>query len=110
VLLDHCVPRRFGGELPGHEVKTAASQGWAALQNGELLRNAAGSFEVFITTDRKLPQQQNASTLPLPVIVVIAVNNRFETLAPLAPEVLRLLERKLERRIYFVDNDGKRQR
>jgi predicted nuclease of predicted toxin-antitoxin system len=103
VLLDHCVPKRFGKVLPGHDVWTAASQGWSGLSNGELLRAAAAVFGAMVTMDRSIRNQQSAAKLPIPVIALVAVNNRFDTLEPLAAEVLRLLSERLDRRVYLVE-------
>jgi predicted nuclease of predicted toxin-antitoxin system len=91
VLLDECLPRRLRRELPGHEVLTVAEAGWAGFSNGELLRRAAQTFDVFVTVDRNLAFQQNLPTLPIAVVVLTAVSNEFEQLQPLMPEVLALL-------------------
>lgn len=85
VLLDHCVPRRLRRLLVGHEVRTAFEQGWSALGNGTLLARAAEQFDVFVTVDHNVQYQQNLKALPLPVIMLVVQDNRFETLAPLAP-------------------------
>jgi hypothetical protein len=60
-LLDECVPRRFRRELPHHEVRTVPEMGWAAKENGELLRLAESRFDVLITADQKLKYQQSVS-------------------------------------------------
>ena len=36
--------------------------GWAGKTNGELLRLAEQEFDVFLTADQKLPNQQNLAT------------------------------------------------
>ena len=54
VLLDECLPRALRRELPGHEVKTVGEAGWAGVTNGELLKLAAGHFDVLLTVDRSL--------------------------------------------------------
>lgn len=87
VFLDHCVPKRLLRLLPEHEVKTAYQMGWAAKKNGELLRLVEGDFEVFITVDQNLRHQQNLSSSPLLVLVLIAAGNRYDDLAPLIPQV-----------------------
>lgn len=102
VLLDHCVPKRFGFLLADHHVHTTHFMHWEAMENGELLAAAATSYEVFITTDRNLPFQQHVGELPMAVFSLVAVSNELEDLAPLAPEVLRLLETKLQKRVYVV--------
>ena len=54
VLLDECVPRALRNDLVGHAVTTVAEAGWAGVTNGELLRRAAGRFDLMITIDRNL--------------------------------------------------------
>lgn len=56
--------------LAAHEVATAFEMGWAALDNGELLRAAEAEFEVFITTDRNLRYQQNLTGWRLAILVL----------------------------------------
>jgi hypothetical protein len=80
VLLDECVPKRLRTELPGHEVQTVADEGWSGLSNGKLLAQAALTFDCFLTVDRNLQFQQNPNTLPIAVVVIIEVDNKFETL------------------------------
>ncbi len=61
--------------------------GWATLKNGELLDNAQIEFDVLLTTDQNMKYQQNLSGRSIAVVVLIAPNNRLETLRSLAPEV-----------------------
>jgi predicted nuclease of predicted toxin-antitoxin system len=91
ILLDESLPRRLSGELAGHSVKTVSEVGWSSVENGELLRRAAGQFEVFITADQNLQFQQNLGTLPLTVITLLARTNKLEELRPLVPELLKRL-------------------
>ena len=92
ILLDESLPRRLIRELPGHSVRTVTESGWSGVENGELLRTAASEFDVFLTADQNLEYQQNLRTLPVAVVVLVAHNNRFETLQPLMPAVLVCLE------------------
>ncbi len=48
-------------------------------------------FDVFLTMDGNLEFQQNLAALPIAVLVVEAVSNRMEHLAPLVPGILREL-------------------
>ena len=64
-------------------------QGWAGLGNGELLRRAAGMFDVFVTADQNLQFQQNLSGAPLGVVVLVAQSNALEDLLPLVPPLLQ---------------------
>ena len=106
VLLDHCTPKKLGFLLTGHYVRTAKFMGWNELRNGALLAAAAAEYDAFVTTDSKIEFEQHAPTLPMPVIVLLAPNNRMPSLTPLAPEVLALLGSTLEKRIYRVVADG----
>jgi hypothetical protein len=71
ILLDQGTPvpvRRF---LTQHTVRTATEQGWATLANGELLTAAeAEGFDVFVTTDKNLPFQQNLAGRRIAVVVI----------------------------------------
>jgi predicted nuclease of predicted toxin-antitoxin system len=91
ILLDHCLPKRLKQLFPTHEVKTAREKGWADYKNGKLLAAAGTEFDVFLTIDKNIKHQQNLDALPVSIIVIIAINNRFETLAPCIPEVEKIL-------------------
>ena len=93
ILLDESLPRRLGREFSGHTVSTVTQQGWSSLQNGDLLRTAAPTFDVFLTADQNLEYQQNLSTLSLAVIVLVAYDNTLGTLRQLVPAVLDQLAR-----------------
>jgi len=99
VLLDESLPRPFAALLSGHEVKTVAGVGWSGKENGELLRLAAERFDLLLTADRNLEHQQNLTTLPIAVVVLVAPTNRLESLAPLVPELLELSEARPSRRL-----------
>ena len=57
-----------------------------------LLRTASQEFQVLLTGDQNLEFQQNPDVLPISVIILVAVNNRIETLRPLVPRVLEILQ------------------
>ena len=52
VILDECLPRRLGLELPGHLVSTVPLAGWAGISNGKLLARIAGNYDAFVTIDK----------------------------------------------------------
>jgi uncharacterized protein DUF5615 len=91
VLLDECLPRRLKAELPDHEVRTAQEEGWAGLKNGDLLRVAAGRFDVLLTVDRNIAFQQNLRGLSIAVVAMVARSNRLDDLRPVMVEVRRVL-------------------
>jgi hypothetical protein len=89
ILLDEDLPRRLCALLVGHEATTVPRSSWAGIKNGKLLALAAGKFDLFLTMDQNLEYQQNLATLPIAVLVVSAVSNRMEHLAPLVPKILK---------------------
>lgn len=91
ILLDECVDRRLANDLYGQFVKTVPQMGWAGLANGDLLRKAQPQFDVFITTDRGLPYQQNLPPTNITVIVLRARTNRLSDLRKLVPDILTAL-------------------
>jgi predicted nuclease of predicted toxin-antitoxin system len=92
VLLDECVPKRLRLDLPGHSVKTVVEMGWSGVKNGDLLGLAAADFDCFLTVDRNLQFQQNVAGLPLAVVVLRAVDNKFPTLRRLMPKAILALQ------------------
>jgi len=93
LLLDECLPKDLARELPGHVVKTVPQAGWASISNGKLLRLIAdsGKFDVFLTVDKRLTQQNKISLLPFAVVVLRAKSNRMIHVFPFAPEIIRRL-------------------
>ena len=87
VLLDESLPRRLKLELPEHDVTTVPEAGWAGQKNGALLRLAEPEFDVFVTMDQHLPEQQNLSELGLSVVVLRAKSNAMPDLLPLAGQL-----------------------
>jgi predicted nuclease of predicted toxin-antitoxin system len=103
ILLDEDLPRRLGKYLEGHEVSTVQKCGWSGVKNGKLLALAATQFDVFLTMDSNLEYQQNLKTLPVAVLVLLAVSNRIEHLLPLVPSTLRELNHIQPRTLRRVD-------
>ena len=91
ILLDECLPKRLGRLVSGHEVKTTRQMNWHGLSNGKLLAAADPHFDVFITVDKNLVQQQSMAGFRIAVIVLRARSNKIEDLAPLVPDVIALL-------------------
>jgi hypothetical protein len=88
ILLDECVPRRLRRELAGHDVRTVPEMGWSGKKNGELLMlMTTQGFEVLLTADQGLRNQQNLQAAGVALIILVAMSNRFVDLAPLIPSV-----------------------
>jgi hypothetical protein len=91
ILLDESLPKELESELPGHDVRTVQEMGWSSVRNGELLARSVDRFDVFVTADQNLQFQQNLSTLPVSVAVLVAKTNRIQDLRPLVPQLLASL-------------------
>jgi hypothetical protein len=71
ILFDQGTPRGIARTLIGHTVKEARADGWDTLANGALLSAAeAAGFDVFLTTDKNIPYQQNLSQRKIAVVVL----------------------------------------
>jgi hypothetical protein len=64
---------------------------WAGLKNGELLRRAAGEFDVFFTIDQSVSHQQ-AQPLELALLTLHVPNNRVETVLGCSALILEALD------------------
>jgi hypothetical protein len=91
ILLDENLDWRLQRDLPGHTVASVPLIGWAGLTNGALLARANGRFDILITMDASLPQQQNLAKLRIAVIGLKARSNRLADTRPLMPKVLAIL-------------------
>jgi hypothetical protein len=80
VLLDENLPRKLGRELHDCYVRTVQEEGWTSYSNGELLSRARGSFDVFLTADRRLQFQQNLTRFDIGVVVIVTPRLRFRTI------------------------------
>jgi predicted nuclease of predicted toxin-antitoxin system len=71
ILFDQATPLPIRPYLKGHQVRTAAQQGWDKLKNGELLVAAeADGFEVLLTTDKNMRYQQNLAGRKIAVVIL----------------------------------------
>lgn len=97
LLLDENLPRKLKGLLSEFEVYSVQEMNWNGKQNGELLTAMLDDgFEVPITSDKNLQNQQNFKKYPIPVIVLNAQRITHEYLAPLIPQVKELLKANLK--------------
>ena len=72
---------------------TVTEYGWSGIKNGTLPALADSEFDVFLTVDQNLKYQQNLSAFRIAVILLLARNNRLQTLLPLVPEVREALDK-----------------
>jgi hypothetical protein len=80
VLFDEDVPRQLRRDLPGYEIRTVQEQGWSSVKNGELLRKASATFDVFVTADKRLQFQQTIAQFSIGVVVLATGDTRLPQL------------------------------
>jgi len=90
ILFDENIPWPLSRFLSEHEVSSVQRQGWAGIQNGELIAKADGVFDVLILADKNLRYQQNLSQRSLSLLEL--PTNRWPQLQPLIPRLLHTLE------------------
>ena len=92
LLLDECLDERLRFLFPGHECQTARYAHVAGKKNGELLAAAeAGGFEVLVTADQNIPDQQNLAKRRIAIVILCGPTNRRSDLARLAPSAVEAI-------------------
>ena len=92
LLIDECVDERLRLLFPGHDCQTARFARLAGLKNGRLLEAAeAAGFDVLITVDQNIPDQQNLAERRISLIILRGATNRLRDLEPLAPAAVSAL-------------------
>ena len=90
--LDWRLVRYFDADF---QVTTVSQQGWKGMRNGELLRQAAKTFDALITMDKGIEYQQNLRKYTIGIILISAKSNRLQDIQPAMRRVnqaLRTLE------------------
>ena len=90
--LDWRLVRYFDADF---QVTTVSRQGWKGMRNGELLRQAAATFDALITMDKGIEHQQNLREYAIGVVLISAKSNRLQDIQPImlrVNQILRILE------------------
>ncbi len=93
ILLDENLPTKLKYDFgENFEIHTVKDMGWLGKKNGELLGLATFSgFDIFLTLDKNLKNQQSINKFDLKFIVLLAVDNKHQTLQPYIEKVKYLL-------------------
>jgi hypothetical protein len=87
-----CVDERLRLSFPEHDCQSARFAGLTGLKNGQLLDCAeAAGFNVLLTVDQNIPNQQNVRGRRLSILILSAPTNRLRDLLPLVPAVKEVL-------------------
>ncbi|MBK8549876.1 MAG: DUF5615 family PIN-like protein [Ignavibacteria bacterium] len=95
VLLDENIPIDLKLEFleTVYEVFTVKELNWLGIKNGELIqRMFDNNFNVLITMDKNLKNQQNFSNSDLTIFVLDAFDNKIQTLKPFMQNVIEVLK------------------
>ena len=86
LLIDECVDERRRLPFPGHDCETARFANLAGLKNGRLLEAAeTAGFDVLITVDQNIPDQQNLVGRRISLVILCGTTNRLRDLEPPVP-------------------------
>lgn len=107
ILLDENLDWRLRHDLPGHAVESVPLIGWAGLKNGALLTEAKKHYDVLLTMDSNMVNQQNLARFRIAVIALQARSNRLAETRPLMPRVLALLPTVRPRTLTFVSIESR---
>lgn len=92
LLIDECVDENLRLMFPGHDCQTAGFAKLAGLKNGRLLDAAErAGFEVLVTVDQNIPEQQNLSERNISILILCGQTNRLRDLEPLVSRALAAL-------------------
>lgn len=100
ILLDENLPKLLKADFgPGYEVNTVRDMGWLGKKNGELLGLLVfHGFDFFVTIDKNLRHQQNLDRIDIKIFLLLAVNNRRNTLQALVEKIKdRIKQGKLQK-------------
>lgn len=87
------MPRKLRRDLAEFFVRTAQEQGWSALKNGALLREASTSFDVLVTIDQNVRHQQNVTRFNIGMVAIEVPDTRLMYLRELLPELRAAITR-----------------
>ena len=75
ILFDQGTPVPLRDDLSQHNIDTAFERGWSEMENGELLDTAEREgYQLLITTDRNLRNQQNLANRQLAILVLLSTS------------------------------------
>ena len=93
LLLDERIDEGLRHHFTAHECHSCRYAGLAGLANGALLAAAdQAGFDVLITVDQNMPNQQSLRGRSISLVVMRARNTNLDDLLVLMPDVLKALE------------------
>jgi len=83
-------------------VRTVQEEGWAGFKNGQLLRRASPTFDVFVTVDQRLRYQQNMAKFEIGVVVIETSDTTLPNLRRALSEIQDAIERVQHGAVFIV--------
>ncbi len=97
ILLDENLPFKVNYDF-GEDCKvfSVRDMNWSGIKNGELLEKATKSgFDVMITLDKNLKNQQNLPKFDIIFILLRAADNKPATIQTLVPKIKEVLSKSI---------------
>ncbi|MBS1830857.1 MAG: hypothetical protein JST93_36520 [Acidobacteria bacterium] len=102
ILFDTNVPAPLRGAFPTHVVVRTGELGWQALENGKLLTAAEqAGFDLVITCDQNIPDQQHFSRRKLALLVL--PKNHWPTIRPFQKRIATMADFLQRGQVTWVD-------
>lgn len=80
--------------------------GWNGKTNGQLLALlTATGFDILITLDKSLYQQQNLTNYLVTVILLRVKTNKYEDIQPILPKLFECFKERPEEKLLILTSD-----
>jgi hypothetical protein len=89
--------------LTDYDAKTVKQLGWERVDDGALLSLASEHFDVFITVDKDLPNEQNIANFDISVIVLRGRTTRLPDLRDLLEPLRQALRSARPRNLQILN-------
>jgi hypothetical protein len=93
IFVDECVNRKLLSQFAKYDFTYIKDTPWRGTKNGALLSLVQAEYDVFLTTDRHFPKQQNLRKFNLTFVIMRGISNNIEDLLPLVPDTLTALDK-----------------
>jgi len=105
IIFDENMPEAIALDLIGHDCDHVVVLGWAGIKNGALLsRSEEAGFQVLLTFDKGIPNQQKLQGRRISVIVLKPEGQGIRAVRALAGDVLKALDGIQEGEVRVVSN------
>jgi predicted nuclease of predicted toxin-antitoxin system len=105
IFLDENLPERLRAVFKDKKVivKNADDMGWKSYKNGKLLKKLCEEkFDILITSDKGIKDQQNLNMFNIIIVLIKAVNNKFTTLEPLLKKNVNFIISNKSKRFLII--------